>query len=200
MIDWDYRRLPINTKTSLISAIYSKKNRQPLSDAYFAEQSILSTKNIDVSYLNILAMEQNRGSLETYASADKVISPDDACNISLEQMNAIKYSGLPPHLLQLKVGCPVMLLQSLNYSRGLCNGSRLRVRKIGRQFIECVILTGEHAGNNVLLPQIPLQNKDGNLKNTVQFTRRQFLVRLAFAMTINKSQKQSLKYVGVNFS
>lgn len=200
MIDWDYGRLPINTKASLISAIYSKENGQPLSDAYFAERSILSTKNIDVSYLNILAMEQNRGSLETYASADKVISPDDACNISLEQMNAIEDSGLPPHLLQLKVGCPVMLLRSLDYSRGLCNGSRLRVRKIGRRFIECVILTGEHAGNNVLLPRIPLQNKDGNLKNTVQFTRRQFPVRLAFAMTINKSQGQSLKYVGVNFS
>ena len=28
--------------------------------------------------------------------------------------------------------------------------------------------------------------------------RLQFLVRLAFAMTINKSQEQSVKYVGIN--
>ena len=32
----------------------------------------------------------------------------------VEYLNSIKCSGLPLHKLQLKVGCPIMILQNLN--------------------------------------------------------------------------------------
>jgi len=34
-------------------------------------------------------------------------------------------SGLPPHKLLLKIGAPVILLQNINPSDGLCNRTRL---------------------------------------------------------------------------
>lgn len=200
MVDWHHGHLSENTEDALISVTYPEPNQHLLPDLYFAERIILSTKNVDVSHLNTTVLDKNNSLLGIYASADQVSSPDDACNISVEQMNATEDSGLPPHILKLKVGCLVMLLRNLDYSRGLCNGSRLRIRMMGRRFVECVVLTGEHAGANVILPRIPVQNKDSNSKSIVQFTRRQFPIRLAYAMTINKSQGQSLKYVGINFA
>ena len=40
----------------------------------------------------------------------------------LQQLNA---GGLPPALLCLKVGSPVILLRNLDPGEGLCNGTRM---------------------------------------------------------------------------
>ncbi|KAM0046532.1 putative DNA helicase Pif1 [Helianthus debilis subsp. tardiflorus] len=41
-----------------------------------------------------------------------------------------KISGLPNHRLVLKVGVPVMLLRNIDQQNGLCNGTRLQIKKI----------------------------------------------------------------------
>ena len=46
-----------------------------------------------------------------------------------------------------------------------------------------------------LLPRISLQPNDTQIE--IPFTRRQFPISLSFAMTINKSQGQTLKQVGI---
>ena len=48
----------------------------------------------------------------------------------------------------------------------------------------------------MLIPRIRLSSNTETLP--VPLKRLQFLVRLAFAMTINKSQGQSVEYVGIN--
>ncbi|SGY53294.1 BQ5605_C006g03744 [Microbotryum silenes-dioicae] len=59
-----------------------------------------------------------------------------------------------------------------------------------------IILTGDHAGQTILLPRITLKNaSSADLPLTLY--RTQFPIRLAMAMTINKSQGQSLGHVGV---
>ena len=56
--------------------------------------------------------------------------------------------------------------------------------------------TGTHAGHIVLIPGIALTTiKDCHLPFT--FTRRQFPIKSACAMTINKSQGQTLTKVGI---
>ncbi|CEG75112.1 Putative PIF1 [Rhizopus microsporus] len=47
-----------------------------------------------------------------------------------------------------------------------------------------------------LIPRFTLSTQEGELLFTL--ARKQFPVKLCFAMTINKSQGQSLKYVGVD--
>ena len=60
--------------------------------------------------------------------------------------------------------------------------------------IEATILIGPHRGEDVLIPRIPLIPTD----MAFEFKRLQFPIRLAFAMTINKAQGQSLQVCGLN--
>ena len=57
-----------------------------------------------------------------------------------------------------------------------------------------IVTDGRFAGDRVLIPRMDVQPPDDK-DPTHQFIRRQFPVRLAYAMTVNKSQGQSLKKV-----
>jgi ATP-dependent DNA helicase PIF1 len=53
-----------------------------------------------------------------------------------------------------------MLLRNLNQPEGLCNGPRLIVTAIGDTIIEGQIMTGTHAGKNILISRIALTLKN----------------------------------------
>jgi ATP-dependent DNA helicase PIF1 len=86
-----------------------------------------------------------------------------------------------------------MLLRNLRPRDGLCNGTRLVVTRLERHVIEAMILAGDYRGHRHLIPRIELSTLDGELPWIV--TRRQFPIRPCFAMTVNKSQGQSLETV-----
>jgi hypothetical protein len=69
------------------------------------------------------------------------------------------------------------------------------VKKMMNNNIEATILNGKFKGEDVLLPRILMILID----MLFEFKRLQFPVRLAFAMTINKAQAQSLQVCGLNF-
>ncbi|GBM85993.1 hypothetical protein AVEN_147100-1 [Araneus ventricosus] len=60
--------------------------------------------------------------------------------------------------------------------------------------IQASILTGYNKGVSVFIPRIPVIPRD----MPFEFKRLQFPVRLAFAITINKFQGQSLRVAGIN--
>lgn len=60
--------------------------------------------------------------------------------------------------------------------------------------IEATIISGKSKGKDVLIPRIPMIPTD----LPFEFKRVQFPVRLAFAITINKAQGQSLSFAGLN--
>jgi len=113
----------------------------------------------------------------------------------LQQLNA---SGLPPALLCLKVGSPVILLRNLDPREGLCNGTKMVVLNMRRKVLQYRIISKDRRfrGKVVLIPRIRLLPNAETLP--VPLKRLQFPVRLVFAMTINKSQGQSVEYVGIN--
>ena len=76
----------------------------------------------------------------------------------------------------------------------MCNGTRLKIKALTNNLIEATILTGCASGENIFIPRIPLIPSD----LPFDFKRLQFPVRLAFAMSINKAQGQSLKVAGIN--
>ena len=82
-----------------------------------------------------------------------------------------------------------------NIHSGLCNGTRLIVENIQPHCITSKIITGPGKNNIALIPRINLTPSNTRLPFT--FSRRQFPVKLAYAMTINKSQGQSLTKVGI---
>ncbi|GFT55797.1 ATP-dependent DNA helicase [Trichonephila clavipes] len=60
--------------------------------------------------------------------------------------------------------------------------------------LEATILIGKFQGEVVLLPRIPMIHSD----SPTPFKRLKFPILLAFAMTINKSQGQTMKICGLN--
>jgi ATP-dependent DNA helicase PIF1 len=103
---------------------------------------------------------------------------------------------MPSHKLLLKIGAPVILLRNLDPLSGLCNGTRLIVRCFTMRVVEVEIITGKGAGNVAFIPRIKFISDNSGLPFT--FARKQFPLRLAYAMTINKSQGQTLSHVGLH--
>ena len=81
-------------------------------------------------------------------------------------------------------GTPVILLRNLQPKRGLCNGTRLIVRSIAANVLDCEFLSGPRAGHREFIPKLWLTPSDTGLD--IKFRRHQFPVRVSYAMTINK--------------
>ena len=158
---------------------------------------ILTAKNDTSLKLNDEILQRLDGVKRTFFSSDSAVCDDEeeAQNYPLEFLNSITPTGMPPHELNLKTGCNVMLLRNLCSKRGLCNGVRLKVLNIHNSVLHCEILTGSHRGQQCLIPRLKLAPSDANLPFTLQ--RTQFPIRLCYAMTINKSQGQTFDHVGI---
>jgi ATP-dependent DNA helicase PIF1 len=144
-------------------------------------------------------MERLPGEPRTYLSADSAFQEGGVPDNSMPQeyLNILDLPGMPIHNLILKVGSPINLMRNLNFEAELCNGTRMIINTLKQRVVEATILTGTHAGNRAFIPRISL---DSPASSGLPFTlrRRQFPFRSAFAMTINKSQGQSLSTVGLH--
>ena len=157
----------------------------------------MSPTNDESLELNERILERLPRESRTYFSIDSVVS-DDPMEINqypLEFLNSITLSGMPPHRLNLKEGCVVMLLRNLSVRQGLCNGTRLKVLTLRQNVVDCEVLTGENAGARVLIVKTIMKPNDTDLP--FQLKRIQFPLRLSYAMTINKSQGQTFEKVGI---
>lgn len=162
---------------------------------------ILAPRNTDVSDLNEKMLSLMDGETRQYFSADTIVhepgaDPANAEPIPPEVLRSIEEPGHPPGELNLKIGCPIILLRNLSPSRGLCNGTRLIVTRLGHRVIEGRILGGDHNAEHAFIPRICIPSSSSSA-HTFHFLRVQFPIRLAFALSINKSQGQSVRYVGI---
>jgi ATP-dependent DNA helicase PIF1 len=158
-------------------------------------RAILSTKNEYVDMINSNMIEIFPGEEHVYYSFDSV-EDDTNNNYPIEFLNTLNPGGLLPHLLKLKVGCPIILLRNIDPANGLCNGTRLICRSFQRNVIDAEIAVGEHAGKRIFLPRMPLCPSDDDMFS-FKMKRKEFPIRLSFAMTINKAQGQTIPHVGV---
>jgi ATP-dependent DNA helicase PIF1 len=65
-----------------------------------------------------------------------------------------------------------------------------------KNIIEAIISNGKFRSENILSPRIPIISTDV----PIQFKRLQFPIRLAFAVTINKSQGQTMSFCRLDLS
>ncbi|CAI9268326.1 unnamed protein product [Lactuca saligna] len=113
----------------------------------------------------------------------------------VEYLNQLNFVSVPPHEVSLKIGTPIMVLRSINQREGLCNGTGLMVSQLLPNVVIATIITGTCIGNQVYIPRIKFIHKAPNIPFT--FIRKQFQVKVCYAMIINKSQDRSLKKIGV---
>ena len=164
--------------------------------SYVSSRAVLATTNEQVDAINNLGLNRLPGEPIVIPSADSTIDPDDATHYPVEYINSLQAAGIPPHTLTLKKGAVVMLLRNLSIRGGLCNGTRLIIQEVTERLIIGKIASGVAVGRIVLIPKIQMQPADSN-EYGFEWQRYQFPVRVAFAMTIHKSQGQTLKKVVV---
>uniref|UniRef100_A0A803P9K7 DNA helicase n=1 Tax=Cannabis sativa TaxID=3483 RepID=A0A803P9K7_CANSA len=185
---------------AIIEAIYPSLLHRYNDPTYLKERAILTPKNDMVHELNEMIMNELPGEGRTYLSSDSICKAsvntnDEDLLYPVEFLQSLKFNGVPNHDICLKEGAPVMLLRNLNQTEGLCNGTRLIITRLGKWSVRADIIFGKNIGQNVTIPRITMSPNESRWP--FKLNRRQLPLAPYFAMTINKSQGQSLKYVGL---
>lgn len=194
----DFVKLDHDILTNDVVASIFGDDIDSLSPDELASRAILCPKNDDTLKINNRILGMLGSSEKVYFSVDSVAncdSEEERTQYPMEFLHSLTPMGLPPHCLRLKKGCCVMLLRNLNPRRGLCNGTRLIVESLGTNLLECIIFSGDNKGKKVFIPRIALDANNSDLP--FQLKRKQFPIRLAYSMTITKSQGQTFDRIGV---
>ncbi|XP_020242987.1 uncharacterized protein LOC109821213 [Asparagus officinalis] len=167
---------------------------------YLQDKAILAPTNEQVNTINDEILELIPGKVKTYLSSNAKLTGDEKQKkkelfYTTEFLNSLKTSALPNHCLKLKVNVPIILLRNINQRVGLCNGTRLIITKLGQKVLKAEIIIGSNIGKVVTIPRIKMFSDKGELPFIMR--RTQFPIKLAFAMTINKSQGQTLSKIGI---
>ncbi|GKB78148.1 ATP-dependent DNA helicase PIF1-like protein [Tanacetum coccineum] len=176
---------------ALVSFVYPSILSNLNDTTYFQERAILAPIHEVVKFINFFhyfLVKRKFTSLQ--------IGLIDNFNESLyspDVLNGMKLVGLPNYRLLLNVGAPVMLLRNMDLNEGLCNGTRLRIKELRGCAIKVKNLTRTKVGQTVSLTKLTHSDK----RLPLQINRRQYPISVSFAMTINKSQGQSLSKVGI---
>ncbi|XP_076062380.1 ATP-dependent DNA helicase Pif1-like [Oratosquilla oratoria] len=179
-----------NSREELVFKVYNDLEDNHLNLSYFEKRSIVSPTNDDVGCVNQLIYDLNKEKEVVYYSVDT--PSDQDTDVQASVFNAMTSPSLPLHDLRLKVGCVIMVMRNICPPR-VCNGTRLMVTNLKKHVVVGKILGGSYRGEQVLIPRVVLESQD----TPVPFKRKQFPVKLSYAMTINKSQGQTFERCGL---
>ncbi|CAI0400875.1 unnamed protein product [Linum tenue] len=185
---------------SIADDIYDSFPHNHSHPSYLTSRAIVTPTNATVSTINNYMLQRVTGNSTTYYSSDSLfLSTETADSFDesypTEFLNTLTFNGVPDHELTIKVNTPVMLLRNFNPGLGLCNGTRIMITSLGDNYIKGNIMGGSYDTDELVIPRIVLNVE--NSKWPFILKRRQFLLRLCYAMTINKSQGQTLEKVGI---
>jgi hypothetical protein len=169
-------------------------------DSFYSSRLILTPLNSDVNDLNETCVRRFQGAHFDSVSIDQMMNEHDGEDseesIPEEVLKSFSLPGFPESTIRLKIGIPIILLRNMNLKNGLSNGTRMVITDIKHNVLRCRILTGRCIGSDVSIPKIKLIHEADQVYG-VTFSRYQFPVSVAFALTINKAQGQSLQHVAV---
>ena len=187
----------VSSLDELIEKVFPGIEHGYADQLFVSHRAILTPINDNVDKINEIIMKKFPGEGKTYLSADSVAEDDLHNTYPTDFLNSMTVSGMPPHAMTLKFGDPVMLLQNLRSGpgNGLWNGTRLIILQLGKRVIEAEIASSVNKGKSVLIPHITIAPSDTELPFTLK--RCQFPIRPYFAMSTNKSQGQTLEFVGI---
>ena len=181
----------------LVSKVYPDLLSNFRNMTWLSERCILAPLNESTRAINTALVAQLPGECVEYRSLDSVLDESQAVHFPIEFLNSLEISGFPSHLLSLKVSASIIILRSLDPPK-VTNGTRCVITKLSANTTEAKISHGRYAGHDIIILRIPLI--PSNLTLPFEFRRLQFPVALCFAMTINKSQDQTFKAVGVDLT
>ena len=182
-----------------IADIYGKLHTFNIDDPITMDRllntAILTPKNEHMREINKIAISQFPGQIRRYKSIDHVKDEAYISTYSTELLNSLDINNFPSHILHLKCGAPVMVLRNIDPLNGICNGTQGIITNMAAHVIEIETVDVNNTRKRVFIPRMSLLSNDSKIP--IKFYRKQFPVTLSFAITINKSQGQTLKKVGV---
>ncbi|XP_069188798.1 uncharacterized protein [Procambarus clarkii] len=143
----------LTSKEELVVKVFPNIQTNYKDHDCLSERAILAAKNKDVYELNNIIQSNIQSEAVTYKSVDIVMEADEAINDPTEFLNSHDLPGIPPLVLQLKIGVPIIMLRDINQTK-LCNGTWLAIKKIISNVVKETILTGLFKGEDVLIPLI----------------------------------------------
>jgi hypothetical protein len=165
--------------------------------------TILAATNDKVDQWNTVVQSMNAAILYVIRSKDSFAEVDDPKGYLKEMMttnvlNRMNHTSVPPHELNLKVNDICSLTRNLTKRYGLANNTRVRILEISPSRTAIRVQT---LGNEPMSATIPRIRFKFRLPfGSFQMTRIQFPLRLAYCMTYNKSQGQTLQKVLLDVS
>ncbi|CAG8668115.1 13719_t:CDS:2 [Gigaspora margarita] len=161
---------------------------------YIKDRAILTTKNIDVEDINqqILKKILDAEKFE-YFSANLVEDNNqvDRRLYSTEFLYLLTPSGMLPYRLVLKKDVPVILLYNFDPFKRLYNSTRLMIKNCYKLVLDTKIITGVNKEKRIFIPRLRLTSADSDFP--FQFVRRQFPMRLSFAIKLTKHKAKEFQ-------
>ena len=173
--------MSVENEKELLDFVFGGIENNYTDSAWLSSRSIICPTNSEVDAINNTIMNIFPGDVKLYRSNDSV--EENKHRYPIEFFNTLCPSGMPPHTLKLD---PV---------NGSCNGTRYVIEHRNDHSIDETVACGPHAGKRIFIPRIPIIPSDNIFPYHMK--RKQFPVRLAFAITSNKAQGQTLSHVGI---
>ena len=157
------------------------------------DRAVLCATNEDVDEWNSTVQDLNPNVPRTYVSHNEFKDIDDPKGIlkSMLTEDACMFyhqNGVPDHRMTFKVGDICFVMRTLNRKEKLANNTRVIITQLHDRIIK--VFTIEDFPREFIIPRIRFHVK---LKfGGFTLIRTQFPLRLAYAMTKNKSQGQSI--------
>ena len=159
------------TYTAKCSIPAIAKNGWSMWRDWLMSRAIICPTNKDAQEINQKMIKQLPGQLYTYFSYDKILNTKQSHLFPTEFLNKQEVSSMPPHLLELREGAPIMLIRNLDPANGHVNGSRYIVRKLTTRVIYAELATGPKnmIGNSLMIPRILFHPEDATLNQRSEF-------------------------------
>lgn len=154
---------------------------------------VLAATNKSGDHWNAVIQSTNPSAGKTYISNDYLSEVDDPHGklkklLNPDLLNYISVSGVPAHTLKLKINDVCLVMRSM-LSIGLATNQRVKILEFGEKYV--VVCTLDEAERRVVIPRIRF-NFNLEYGDSYKIMRTQIPLRLAYCMTYNKSQGQTL--------
>jgi hypothetical protein len=131
----DFITIPENifmplSKENLFETVFEDFENQHNNSDYINNRAILCPLNKECDEINDFITDKLPGELQEFRSIDSIDDSDYHTNFyPIEYLNTLSFSGIPPHILRLKVGQPIILMRNISNYKGLCNGTRMIIKR-----------------------------------------------------------------------
>jgi hypothetical protein len=158
---------------------------------------ILAARNDRGDRWNEIVQDMNPNEKVLYKSKDVLCEVDDPHGrlqrmLTTAVLNDCNNNGVPPHLLHLKKGDICLVLRNLSKRHGLVTNKRVRILELMSNSIK--VQTLDSNPKVAIIPRIRFKFRL-SLGDSFEMMRTQFPLRLAYCMSYNKSQGQTLQRV-----